>query len=129
MIWLLLEGRHSGRDGGGHCDLRGWVSKLAERYARHGADWLGDLRRGNPGGARPLLSADDLEALRERLRRPPNEGASGAGRRLRIESRPVLGLSMCMRRAAGRLEEVALVGPSAAAEKPEGGERRRGGGF
>jgi len=55
-----------------------WVEKLAERYGRHGAEALGDLRRGNRG-ARPLLSDDDLEALRERLRTPPDDGGHWSG--------------------------------------------------
>ncbi|HMQ94681.1 MAG TPA: helix-turn-helix domain-containing protein [Amaricoccus sp.] len=55
-----------------------WVSKLARRYAAEGVGALGDRRRGNVG-ARPLLSGEDLEALRERLKTPPDDGGLWSG--------------------------------------------------
>jgi winged helix-turn helix protein len=78
VIWLLSKGRTIGETAEVTAISERWVSKLAERYARHGAGALGDLRRGNRG-ARPLLSDDDLEALRERLRRPPDDGGQWSG--------------------------------------------------
>ena len=78
VIWLLSKGRTVGETAEVTAISERWVSKLAERYARHGAEALGDLRRGNRG-ARPLLSDDDLEALRERLRRPPDDGGQWSG--------------------------------------------------
>jgi len=69
VIWLLSKGRTIGETAEVTAISERWVSELAERYARHGAEALGDLRRGNRG-ARPLLSDDDLEALRERLSGP-----------------------------------------------------------
>jgi transposase len=101
VIWLLAKGRTIGETAEVTAISERWVSKLAERYARHGAEALGDLRRGNRG-ARPLLSDDALEALRERLRRPPDDGVNGADRRLRAGSRGVSGLSMSMLRGAGK---------------------------
>ena len=78
VIWLLSKGRTVGETAEVTAISERWVSKLAERYGRHGAEALGDLRRGNRG-ARPLLSDDDLEALRERLRTPPDDGGQWSG--------------------------------------------------
>ena len=78
VIWLLAQGRTVGETAEVTAISERWVSKLAERYERNGAGALGDLRRGNRG-ARPLLSDDDLEALRERLRTPPDDGGQWSG--------------------------------------------------
>jgi transposase len=78
VIWLLAKGRTVGETAEVTAISERWVSKLSERYARHGAAALGDLRRGNRG-ARPLLSEEDLEALRERLRMPPDDGGQWNG--------------------------------------------------
>ena len=55
-----------------------WMNKLARRYEADGAEALGDRRRRN-AGARPLLSEKDLEALRERLKTPPDDGGLWSG--------------------------------------------------
>jgi transposase len=55
-----------------------WVMALARRYRQEGIGSLGDRRHGNRGG-KPLLSSDDLEALRERLRTPPDDGGLWTG--------------------------------------------------
>ena len=78
-----------------------WVSAIARRYEEQGAAALGDRRRHN-AGARPLLSEEDLEALRERLTARPTMGACGAARKWRAGSRSGWGLRMFTRRAAGR---------------------------
>ena len=77
-IWLLAKG-HSTAEAAEIVALSPrWVNKLARRYEAEGAAALGDRRRGN-AGARPLLSAEDLEALRERLRTPPDDGGLWSG--------------------------------------------------
>jgi transposase len=78
VIWLLAKGRSTRETAEITAISERWVSKLSERYERHGAAALGDLRRGNPG-ARPLLSDEDLEALRERLHAPPDDGGQWTG--------------------------------------------------
>jgi transposase len=54
------------------------VNKLARRYEAEGVEALGDRRRGNRG-AKPLLGEADLEALRERLQTPPDDGGLWSG--------------------------------------------------
>lgn len=78
VIWLLAKGHTIGEVAEVVALSERWVSKLATRYEREGVDGLGDRRRKNRG-ARPLLSADDLEALRERLRAPPDDGGTWSG--------------------------------------------------
>jgi transposase len=91
VIWLLSKGRTVGETAEVTAISERWVSKLAARYARHGALALGDLRRGNRG-ARPLLSDDDLEALRERLGTPPDEGGQWNGPKVGLWIAARLGL-------------------------------------
>ena len=78
VVWLLAKG-HSTAEVAEIVALSSrWVNKLARRYEAEGVAALGDRRRGN-AGARPLLSADDLEALRARLRTPPDDGGVWSG--------------------------------------------------
>src|SRR5262249_6097184 len=77
-IWLLAKGHTTAEVAAVTALTPRWVNKLAERYERHGAASLGDRRRNNVG-AKPLLSAEDLEALRERLRTPPDDGGLWTG--------------------------------------------------
>jgi transposase len=73
VIWLLAKGHTTAEAAELVAMTPRWVNKLARRYERHGIDALGDQRRRN-AGAKPLLSAEDLEALRGRLRTPPDDG-------------------------------------------------------
>lgn len=77
-IWLLAKGHTTAQVAAVTALTPRWVNKLAERYARDGAASLGDQRRNN-AGAKPLLSAEDLAALRERLRTPPDDGGLWTG--------------------------------------------------
>ncbi len=78
VVWLLAKG-HSTADVAEIVALSPrWVNALARRYEAEGAEALGDRRRRN-AGAKPLLSADDLEALRERLKTPPDDGGLWSG--------------------------------------------------
>lgn len=73
VVWLLAKGHSTGAVAELTALTPRWVSELWRRYEREGADGLGDRRRRN-AGAKPLLSEEDLEALRERLRTPPDDG-------------------------------------------------------
>ena len=77
-IWLLAKGHSTAEVAEIVALTPRWVNKLARRYEADGVDALGDRRRRN-AGARPLLSEDDLEALRERLKTPPDDGGIWSG--------------------------------------------------
>lgn len=77
-VWLLAKGHSTAEVAEIVALSPRWINKLARRYEAEGADALGDRRRGNPG-ARPLLSEADLEALRERLKTPPDGGGLWTG--------------------------------------------------
>jgi len=77
-IWLLAKGHSTAQVAEIVALTPRWVNKLARRYEAEGVDALGDRRRRN-AGARPLLSADDFEALRERLKTPPDDGGIWSG--------------------------------------------------
>ena len=101
VVWLLAKG-HSTADVAEIVALSPrWVNELARRYEAEGADALGDRRRRN-AGAKPLLSADDLEALRERLKTPPDDGGLWSGPKVARWIAARLGLLHVTRRAAGR---------------------------
>jgi transposase len=77
VIWLLAKGHTIPEVAEVVALTPRWVRKLAERYEREGAASLGDHRRYNAG--KPLLSAEDFEALRERLGAPPDDGGLWTG--------------------------------------------------
>ncbi len=77
-IWLLAKGHTTSEVAELVALTPRWVNKLARRYEHEGAASLGDRRRRNAGG-KPLLSAGDLDALRERLGRPPDDGGLWTG--------------------------------------------------
>jgi transposase len=77
-IWLLAKGHTTSEVAELVSLTPRWVNKLARRYESAGAASLGDRRRRNAGG-KPLLSAEDLEALRERLGTPPEDGGLWTG--------------------------------------------------
>lgn len=77
-IWLLAKGHSTAEVAEIVALTPRWVNKLARRYEADGVDALGDRRRRNPG-AKPLLSEADFEALRERLKTPPDDGGLWSG--------------------------------------------------
>ena len=101
MIWLLSKGRTVGETAEVTAISERWVSKLAERYGRRGAWRLAICGAATeaPGG---FCLTTTLRLCASVCARRRTTGASGAGRRLRAEARLVLGLSMFMRRAAGK---------------------------
>lgn len=98
VVWLLAKGHSTAEVAPIVALSPRWVNKLVRRYEAEGVAALGDRGRRN-AGAKPLLSAEDLEALRERLR---TTAGCGAGRRWRGGSRSGLSSRMCIHRAAGR---------------------------
>jgi len=127
-IWLLAKGHSTAEVAEIVALTARWVNKLARRYEADGADALGDRRRRN-AGAKPLLSADDLEALRERLKAPPDDGGVWTGPEGRALDRGAAraGARACAARLGGA-EADRLVDPGAASAKPQGGGARRPGG-
>lgn len=102
VIWLLAKGHSTAEVAQIVALTPRWVNKLARRYEAEGADALGDRRRRNRG-ARALLAEADLEALRERLRTPPEVGGIWSGPKVaRLGSPRGWGSCTCTPRAAGR---------------------------
>ncbi len=77
-IWLLAKGHTRAEVAAVTALTPRWISKLARRYEQEGMAGLGDRRHHNRGG-KPLLSAEDLQALRERLQSPPEGGGLWTG--------------------------------------------------
>lgn len=78
VVWLLAKGHSTAETAELTALTPRWVDKLRRRYEREGVAALGDGRRRN-AGAKPLLAAADLAALRARLRTPPNDGGLWSG--------------------------------------------------
>lgn len=78
VIWLLAKGHTTAEVAELVAMTPRWVNKLARRYQQAGVGALGDQRRRNVG-CKPLLSAQDLDALGERLRTPPSDGGLWTG--------------------------------------------------
>lgn len=86
VIWLLAQGRTCAEVAGLTSFALRWVEQLLERYNAFGPGSLGDRRRGN-GAAPTVLTPAMLAAVRERVRRPPDDGGSGRRRRWRCSWR------------------------------------------
>ena len=72
-IWLLKQGRTIAETAALTSFAPRWIEQLLARYNASGPASLGDRRRGN--GAKPTLPAPEVLArLRERVRRPPEDG-------------------------------------------------------
>lgn len=75
IVWLISEGKTTRQVMEVTGYSRGWIQQLARRYNADGAEALGDRRHRNPGAIdRALLSAEQLEELREALTKPPPDG-------------------------------------------------------
>jgi hypothetical protein len=73
VVWLLARGYAVADVAELVAMTPRWVNALARRYERDGIEALGDRPRHNHGVS-PLLSEADLEALRQRLATPPDDG-------------------------------------------------------
>ena len=56
-----------------------WVREVVKRYNDRGPQSVIDQHRFNPGGANPRLNAQQIERLKETLRRPPPDGGLWTG--------------------------------------------------
>jgi transposase len=73
VIWLLAQGRSCAEVAQLTSLARRWVEQLLVRYNQFGPSSLGDRRRGN--GTKPtVLTPAVLDVVRERLKRPPEDG-------------------------------------------------------
>jgi transposase len=81
VIWLLAQGRTCPEVAGLTSFALRWVEQLLARYNAFGPRSLGDRRRGN-GAAPTVLTAAMLAAVRERVRRPPDDGGVWTARKV-----------------------------------------------
>ena len=127
VVWLLAKGHSTAEVAEIVALSPRWINKLARRYEAEGADALGDRRRGNPG-ARPLLTEADLEALRERLKTPPDDGGLWSGPKVARWIAARRGLVHVRPARLGGAAKARLVAAGAAAEEPACGAPRGAGG-
>ena len=90
-IWLLAQGRTVSEVASVLAFTPRWVEMLATRYNARGPEALGDGRRGN-GRAASVLTETVLEALRERLRTPPDDGGLWTGPKVALWMAAQLGV-------------------------------------
>ena len=90
-IWLLAQGRMVSEVAGVLAFTPRWVEMLAARYNARGPEALGDGRRGN-GRAASVLTGAVLEALRERLTTPPDDGGLWTGPKVALWMAAQLGV-------------------------------------
>ena len=77
-----------------------WVEQLLARYNAFGPSSLGDRRRGN-GAAPTVLTAPMLAAVRERLKRPPEDGGVWTARKVAAFMAGELGRAVAEQRGWG----------------------------
>ena len=91
VIWLLAQGRSCAEVAQLTSLARRWVEQLLARYNAFGPSSLGDPRPGN--GAQPtILTPAVLDVLRERLKRPPDDGGVWTSRKVAAVIAAELGL-------------------------------------
>ncbi len=81
VIWLLAQGRTCAEVAGLTSFAPRWIEQLLARYNAFGPGSLGDRRRGN-GAAPTVLTPGMLAAVRERVRRPPDDGGVWTARKV-----------------------------------------------
>ncbi len=92
VIWLLAQGRTVAETARLTGFVPRWVEELLVRTNRFGPSSLGDRRRGN--GARPtILTPPVLAMLRERLKRPPDDGGVWTSKKVAAVMAAELGLA------------------------------------
>ena len=92
VIWLLAQGRSCAEVAQLTSLARRWVEQLLTRYNQFGPSSLGDRRRGN--GARPtILTPLVLAMVRERLKRPPDDGGVWTAKKVAAVMATELGLA------------------------------------
>ncbi len=91
VIWLLAQGRSCAEVALLTSLARRWVEQLLARYNAFGPSSLGDRRRGN-GAKATILTPAVLDVLRERLKRPPDDGGVWTSRKVAAVIAAELGL-------------------------------------
>ena len=92
VIWLLAQGRTVAETARLTSFAPRWIDALLARYNAFGPSSLGDRRRGN-GAKATILTAAVLEALRERVKRPPDDGGVWTSRKVAAVMAAELGLA------------------------------------
>ena len=91
VIWLLAQGRTVAETARLTGFVPRWIQELLERYNAVGPSSLGDRRRGN--GTKPtILTPEVLDKLRERLKRPPDDGGVWTSKKVAAVIATELGL-------------------------------------
>ena len=128
VIWLLAQGRSCAEVGQLTSFTRRWVEQLLARYNAFGPSSLGDRRRGN--GVNPgLLTPEMLEALRERLKSPPDDGGVWTARKAAAFLAAELGLArVAEQRGLGGAARDRLDPPTPAPAPCASRDSRRAGG-
>jgi transposase len=92
VIWLRADGRSCAEVARLTGFVRRWVEELLVRYNRFGPSSLGDRRRRN--GAKPrILTPGILAMLRERVKRPPDDGGVWTAKKVAAVIAAALGLA------------------------------------
>jgi len=81
LLWLVAEGRRVPDVAALVGYTADWVWTIIRRYNTDGPDGITDHRQSNPG-ARPLLTPEAREALREALARPAPDGGLWTSRKV-----------------------------------------------
>jgi transposase len=81
LLWLVAEGRRVPEVAAVVGYNANWVRTIIRRYNVDGPDGVGDRRATNPG-ARPLLTPEVREALREALAGPAADGGLWTARKV-----------------------------------------------
>ena len=92
VIWLLAQGRTVTEAARLTSFAPRWIDALLARYNAFGPASLGDRRRGN-GAKATILTAEVLATLRERLKRPPDDGGAWTSRKVAAVMAAELGLT------------------------------------
>ena len=92
VIWLLAQGRTVAETARLTSFAPRWIEELLARYNAFGPSSLGDRRRGN-GAKATILTAQVLDALRERLKRPPDDGGVWSSSKVAAVMAAELGLA------------------------------------
>ncbi|MBM3612671.1 MAG: helix-turn-helix domain-containing protein [Alphaproteobacteria bacterium] len=91
-IWLLAQGHTVAETARLTGFGRRWVEELLVRYNGFGPSSLGDRRRRN--GAKPrILTPEMLGMLRERVKRPPDDGGVWTAKKVAAVIAAALGLA------------------------------------
>ncbi|HWP44192.1 MAG TPA: helix-turn-helix domain-containing protein [Blastocatellia bacterium] len=78
-LWLVSEG-YTPQEAARLTGLQAsWVRRILHSYNENGPEGLIDGHRRNPGGAKPRLSAEQMNELREQLREHPPDGGLWTG--------------------------------------------------